>query len=106
LFQVNKDGFIFFSFLATGSGANGTTPVGKGGGWDSESLRVFNARQESGNGTREAENWVPICASIWDPHPKLGPALPGDSYPEVGSTRISAEVWKAIRGTPNHPLRP
>src|SRR5262249_57666277 len=23
-----------------------------------------------------AENWVPICASIWDPDPRLGPALP------------------------------
>jgi hypothetical protein len=23
-----------------------------------------------------AENWVPICASTWDPNPRLGPALP------------------------------
>src|SRR5215813_8507873 len=26
---------------------------GRGGGWGAESLRVFNTRQESGNGTRE-----------------------------------------------------
>jgi hypothetical protein len=23
-----------------------------------------------------ADNWVPICASMWDPDPRLGPALP------------------------------
>src|SRR5215469_6056617 len=51
-------------------------PVGRGG-WQSESLRVFNTRQESGNGTRELD-WVQICASIWDPDPRLGPGLPGD----------------------------
>src|SRR5262249_41308680 len=31
----------------------GKPPAGRRGGWESESLRVFNARQESGNGTRE-----------------------------------------------------
>ena len=46
-----------------------------GGGWESESLRVCNTRQESGNGAR-AENWVSICASIWDQNPRLGPAFP------------------------------
>jgi len=24
----------------------------------------------------KAENWVPICASIWDRNSRLGPALP------------------------------
>jgi hypothetical protein len=28
-------------------------PASERGGWESESLRVFNTRQESGNGTRE-----------------------------------------------------
>jgi hypothetical protein len=31
----------------------GSPPPGRGGGWESESSRVFNTRQESGNGTRE-----------------------------------------------------
>jgi len=31
----------------------GRPPPGRGGGWESESLRVFNTRQESGSGTRE-----------------------------------------------------
>jgi hypothetical protein len=25
-----------------------------------------------------AENWVPICASIWDQNARLGPGSPGD----------------------------
>src|SRR5262249_8599935 len=25
-----------------------------------------------------AENWVPICASMWDQNPRLGPGSPGD----------------------------
>src|SRR5262249_20202057 len=31
----------------------GRPPPVEGGGWESESLRVFNTRRESGNGTRE-----------------------------------------------------
>jgi hypothetical protein len=41
------------SFLKLGPVQTGRPPPGKGGGWESESLRVFNPRQESGNGTRE-----------------------------------------------------
>src|SRR5215467_3924328 len=42
-----------FGFSRTGSGTRSTHLPGRGGGWESESLRVFNPRQESGNGTRE-----------------------------------------------------
>src|SRR5262249_11350958 len=29
-------------------------------------------------GPEELRNWGPICASIWDPDPRLGPGSPGD----------------------------
>src|SRR6516164_10731048 len=41
----------FFVFLKSGPVQTGRPPPGRGGGWESESLRVFNTRQESGNGT-------------------------------------------------------
>src|SRR5262245_64875029 len=50
----------------------GRSPPGRGGGWESESLPVFNTRQESGNGTQVLRTGVPICASIWDQNPRLG----------------------------------
>jgi hypothetical protein len=36
-----------------------------------------------------AENWVPICASIWDPEPRLGPALPAVAYLEMGGVYLA-----------------
>src|SRR5262245_34484715 len=84
IFHLEKKQEIFCDFLSkdfwffeTGSGTRSRPPAGRRGGWESESLRVFNTRQESGNGTRELD-WVQICASIWDPDPRLGPGLPGD----------------------------
>src|SRR5262252_6807863 len=80
----------FFPFLSVafpiriselGPVQTGRLPAGRRGGWESESLRVFNTRQESGNGTRELRTRSSICASIWDPDPRLGPARPGDSHP-------------------------
>ena len=53
----------------------------------SESLRVFNTRQESGNGAR-AENWVSICASIWDQNPETG----SRSFPAI-AIREMGGVW-------------
>src|SRR6516225_982965 len=41
----------FLFFLKSGPVQTGRPPPGRGGGWESESLRVFNTRQESGNGT-------------------------------------------------------
>src|SRR5215475_1963104 len=76
--------FWFFHFCNLGPVQTGRPPPGKGRGWESESFRVFNTRQESGNGTRVAENWVPIGASIWDPDPRLGSRSSGGSYLEIG----------------------
>ena len=44
-------------------------------GWESESLRVFNTRQESGNGTRVLGTGSLSVPQIWDRNPRLGPAL-------------------------------
>src|SRR5215472_14329334 len=44
---------LVFHFCNLGPVQTGRPPPGRGGGWESESLRVFNTRQESGNGTRE-----------------------------------------------------
>jgi hypothetical protein len=39
------------------------------------------ARLQHTSGIRQwdprAENWVPICASMWDQNPRLGPAISG-----------------------------
>src|SRR5215468_7254734 len=67
-----------FGFLKSGPVQTGRPPPGRGGGWESESLRVCSTRQESGNGTRVLRIGVAICASIWDQNPRLGPGSPGD----------------------------
>src|SRR5262245_8040288 len=56
----------------------GRPPPGRGGGWESESLRVFNTRQESGNGTRELRTGSSICGQYGTRNPRLGPGSPGD----------------------------
>jgi|SRR5215467_11627566 len=61
----------------------GRPPPGRGGAWESESLRVFNTRQESGNGTRELRTGSRSVPQYGDPDPRLGPALPSD-YPDMG----------------------
>src|SRR5262249_52067932 len=86
----------FCQDLLTGSGTRSTHLPGRGGGWESESLRVFNTRQESGNGDPRAENWVPICASIWDQNPRLRSRSPCDSYPEMGG--VCYEPGRPNRG--------
>src|SRR5262245_47849356 len=45
--------FWFFHFCNSGPVQTGRPRPGRGGGWESESLRGFNTRQESGNGTRK-----------------------------------------------------
>jgi hypothetical protein len=48
------------------------------------------------------ENWVPICPSIWDQNPRLGPALPAiaiwkwdvSAQPPVGLLTFAA-AWLA-----------
>src|SRR5215472_8039084 len=54
----------------------GRPPPGRGGGWESESLRVFNTRQESGNGTRELRTGSRSVPEHGTRNPRLGPALP------------------------------
>src|SRR5262249_56779870 len=58
-------------------------PAWERGGWQSESLRVFNTRQESGNGTQElrtgSRSVIQYGTRIRDWVP-----LSGDSFPEMG----------------------
>jgi hypothetical protein len=42
-----------FHFSKSGPVQTGRPPPVEGGGWESESFRLFNKRQESDNGTRE-----------------------------------------------------
>src|SRR5215470_6076467 len=70
--------FWFFHFCNLGPVQTGRPPPGRGGGWESESLRVFNTCQESGNGTRVARtgsrsvlqygtrirDWIPLSQRI------------------------------------------
>src|SRR5262249_15695791 len=53
-------------------------PAWERGGWESESLRVFNTRQESGNGTRELRTGSRSVPQLWDQNPRLGPGSPTD----------------------------
>src|SRR5262249_6469283 len=67
-------------------------PVGprrwKGGGWESESLRVFNTRQESGNGTRELRNRSDLCLNV-GPGSETGSRSPGGSYLGMGGVCLA-----------------
>ena len=36
-----------------------------------------------------AENWVPICASIWDQNPRLGPAADGSDIKVIVFIKIT-----------------
>ena len=70
----------FFDFQNWFRKPGGPPPV-EGGGWESDSLRVFNTRQESGNGTRKLRtrsrsvlqygtrigDWVPVRLAIRSP---------------------------------------
>src|SRR5262245_36615897 len=59
------------------------------------------ARLQHAPGIRQwdprAENWVPICASIWDRYPRLGPASPGGSYLEMGGVCLSVRLGTCTR---------
>src|SRR5262249_16605965 len=77
---LGSDLFLF-SFLSfcfpiriseLGPVQTGRPPPGRGGGWESESLGVFNTRQESGNGTRELRTGSRSVLQ-WDPNPRMGP---------------------------------
>ena len=73
--------FWFFHFCNLGPVQTGRPPPVEGGGWESDSLRVFNTRQESGNGTRKLRtrsrsvlqygtrigDWVPVRLAIRSP---------------------------------------
>src|SRR6516165_11333967 len=73
--------FLFFRFLKSGPVQTGRPPPVERGGWESDSLRVFNTRQESGNGTRKLRtrsrsvlqygtsigDWVPVRLAIRSP---------------------------------------
>src|SRR5262245_1379437 len=68
-----------------GSGADPPTPRRRRGGWESESLRVFNTRQKSGKWGPESRGIGPICASMW--RIETGSRSPGDSYLGIGRCR-------------------
>src|SRR5262249_6267191 len=56
-------------------------PVGprRGDGADgSRSLCASSTHARNPAMGPESKSWVPICASIWDQNPKLGPSSPGD----------------------------
>src|SRR5215467_4508371 len=76
--------------MISGPVQTGEPPPGREGGWESEPLRVFNTRQESGNGTRELRAGSRSVPSIWDQKSETGSRSPGDSYPEMGG------VWLAV----------
>src|SRR6516164_2007431 len=73
--------YFSFCFLKLGPVQTGRPPPGRGAGWESESLRVFNTRQESGNGTPKLRtgsrsvlqygtrirDWVPVRLAIRSP---------------------------------------
>jgi hypothetical protein len=65
------------SFLKLGPVQTGRPPPGKGGGGESESLRVFNPRQESGNGTRELRTGPDLCLNM-GPESEAGSRSPSD----------------------------
>src|SRR5262245_38089814 len=72
---------IFFPFLSLyafpirifelGPVQTGRPPPVEGGKWESESPRVFNTRQESGNGTRELRTGSRSVIRDWGPRWKL-----------------------------------
>jgi len=72
--KLEKSDFRFFSFSKLGPVQTGRPPPGEG----ADGVGVFAGLQHT-PGIRQhpkAENWVPICALIWDPDPRLGPAFP------------------------------
>src|SRR5215813_5301785 len=81
--RVNLTGKIMVLFITVINLVFGNRvrckPVGPAGERGRMGVGVF-ARLQPTPGIRQwdprAENWVPICASIWDPDPRLGPALP------------------------------
>src|SRR5262249_40854067 len=70
--------FFLVSFSKLGPVQTGRPPLVGGGGWQSESLRVLNTRQEFGNGTRELRTGSSICGQYGTRNPRLGPGSPGD----------------------------
>src|SRR5215470_15146101 len=68
--------FWFFHFCNLGPVQTGRPPPGRGGGWESESLRVFNTRQESSNGTRELRTGSRPVPQYGTRIRDRGPALP------------------------------
>jgi hypothetical protein len=61
---------LFFFFFVTGSGAYPPRPLGRGRGWETESLPVLNMGPESETGSRS----------------------PGDSYLEMGGVCLAARL--------------
>src|SRR5262245_1002263 len=68
----------FLDFVESGNWVR-CKPVGPRRGEGADGSRSLCAPStHAGNpamGPKRIENWVRICASIWDPDPRLGPAL-------------------------------
>src|SRR5262245_29260770 len=67
---------FIFSFSKLGPVQTGRPRRGEGEDWESESLRVFNTRQESGNGTRELRTGSRPVPQYGTRIRDRGPALP------------------------------
>src|SRR5262249_663598 len=69
-------------------------PVGPAGGrdgWEWESLRVFNTRQESGNGTRVLGTGSLSVLQYGTRIPRLGPTLPA-----VATWKWEVTAWPIV----------
>ena len=87
----------FCQDLLTGSGTRSTHLPGRGGGWESESLPVFNTRQESGNGDPSTENWSPDVRLNIGSESETGSRLSGGSYLEMGGVCLAPRRFADCR---------
>ena len=90
---------LVFHFCNLGPVQTGRPPLGAGAD-GSRSLCASSTHARNRQWDPRPQNWVPICASIWDQNPRLGPALPGiaiwkwevSAQPLVGLLTVAAWI--------------